>query len=281
MGKFVAADPATNDVLGRSIAIENNIVVVGASQDNSASGIFNTGSVYVLDIEFLSSTATPSTEQTPIATPEPTLSPTPKPTNPPTTMTPSPVIDDTSPPLPMKNAPTSKVTVPSPTPPPSSTSTPTAKKNIAMIRTNDDDSKTVLSPGVIVGVSAIVVVGGVAALIAILNYRIKLQRDARAQQEQQTLNTGNDAILSQPPPVSASNTPADANFAADEIVAPVMVDVVVMPLAQAVQDRTMEADAFLDPTTISAVQTDAAGIAILARKEFPMYKDQVRNVEPP
>jgi hypothetical protein len=281
MGKFVAADPATNDVLGRSIAIENNIVVVGASQDNSASGIFNTGSVYVLDIEFLSSTATPSTEQTPIATPEPTLSPTPKPTNPPTTMTPSPVIDDTSPPLPMKNAPTSKVTVPSPTPPPSSTSTPTANKNIAMIRTNDDDSKTVLSPGVIVGVSAIVVVGGVAALIAILNYRIKLQRDARAQQEQQTLNTGNDAILSQPPPVSASNTPADANFAADEIVAPVMVDVVVMPLAQAVQDRTMEADAFLDPTTISAVQTDAAGIAILARKEFPMYKDQVRNVEPP
>jgi hypothetical protein len=266
MGKFVASDPAMEDYLGSSVAIENNIVVVGAPVDDSASGIANTGSAYVLDIEFLSRTAAPTAEQTPTATPGPILlSPTPKPTNPPTPVAPSPVIDDSSPPRPMNtNPPTSTtVQVPPHTPPP-----------------NDDDSKTALSPGVMVGICAILVVGlivgGAAALIAILNYRLK--REAREQQQQQTINTGDDAILPLPPPVSASNTPTTANAADDENETPILVDVVIMPPEQrAVQDRTMEADAFLDPTTRAA----AAAIASLTRKELPRFKDQVRTVEPP
>jgi hypothetical protein len=43
-GKFLAKDPVTDDILGSSIAIKNNIVVVGAGGDNSGKGI-----VYLLD----------------------------------------------------------------------------------------------------------------------------------------------------------------------------------------------------------------------------------------
>jgi hypothetical protein len=48
VGKFVEDDPAAFDGLGASIAIENNICVVGAPFDDPTSGIVNSGSVYVL-----------------------------------------------------------------------------------------------------------------------------------------------------------------------------------------------------------------------------------------
>jgi hypothetical protein len=52
----------SNDQLGASIAIENNIVVVGAPYDNSASGFEYAGSVYILDTGFSSpTTELPST----------------------------------------------------------------------------------------------------------------------------------------------------------------------------------------------------------------------------
>jgi hypothetical protein len=54
MGKFVAADRNTNGSLGSSIAMENNIVVVGAWGDDSG-----TGSVYVVDTGLSSSTPVP------------------------------------------------------------------------------------------------------------------------------------------------------------------------------------------------------------------------------
>jgi hypothetical protein len=86
MGKFVAADRDTDDYLGMSLAIGNNIVVMGAPGDDS-----NTGSVYVVNTEsgFSSSTATsttaPTAKRTVVPTTEPTtLSPAPKPTNSPT-----------------------------------------------------------------------------------------------------------------------------------------------------------------------------------------------------
>jgi hypothetical protein len=41
MGKFVVADQETDDRLGAFITIENNIVMVGASYDDSAGGILN------------------------------------------------------------------------------------------------------------------------------------------------------------------------------------------------------------------------------------------------
>jgi hypothetical protein len=63
-GKFVAADRESNDYLGISIAIKNNIVVVGAWGDDS-----NTGSVYIVGAAFSSpppllTTAAPTTAST-------------------------------------------------------------------------------------------------------------------------------------------------------------------------------------------------------------------------
>jgi hypothetical protein len=114
MGKFVAADPDTDDFLGSSIAIENNIVVVGAWVDDSF-----TGSVYVVDTGFSSST--PATTAPPITTPvtpEPTLGRTFNPTIPPS-------LDNNSsstPPQPLTNSPASTV----PLLPPTTTSTPSS-----------------------------------------------------------------------------------------------------------------------------------------------------------
>jgi hypothetical protein len=99
MGKFVAADRDIDDSLGSSIAIKNNIVVVGAWGDD-----FYKGSVYIHDTGFSSSS---TTAPIPVATPEPTRSPTPNPTNPLSD-------NDSSTPtiLPMTIPPTLKISVP-------------------------------------------------------------------------------------------------------------------------------------------------------------------------
>jgi hypothetical protein len=49
-GTFVATDGTLNDELGRSIAISNNIIVMGAPYDDADDGGENAGSVYVVDI---------------------------------------------------------------------------------------------------------------------------------------------------------------------------------------------------------------------------------------
>jgi hypothetical protein len=257
MGKFVAADRDTGDDLGNSIAIANNIVVVGADGDDSYQG-----SVYILDTGFLSTTMAPTGSPTTAApTLKPTLTLAPNPTNPPSTMAPS---NSNSPPLPMTNPPTTTAHVP-----PSVTTTQSpivtdmdstnspSNKNSTPIQPPPTEnpavanSRTVVSTSAIVRVSASVVVGLVVIGIAIafLNYRIKIKREAREQQ-QQAFNTGNDSIL--PPPSSTSNIPS-AVPVDDEIATTIIADVVLMAPAQAAHDTTLEAvNAFLDPATAAA-----------------------------
>jgi hypothetical protein len=229
MGKFVAADRNANNSLGSSIAMENNIVVVGACGDDSY-----TGSVYVVDTGFSSST------------PPPTAQPR---TAPPTAM-----LTDVD-------------------------------------QQPNSDSKNVFTPGVIVGMSAIVGVVVLGLGIAYFNYRIK--REAREQQ-QQGMNTADDQIPPPPsPPSSSSNIPAAENTAAaadDETTTPIMADAVVLvvpPPAQEVRDETLQAAAFLDPATAAVAvvaKTAAAAAAAITtptKKGLPRYKDQVRAVQPP
>jgi hypothetical protein len=111
-----------------------------------------------------------------------------------------------------------------------------------------------LSTGAIVGMVAIVVVGVVVIAIAFLNYRIKFQQQR---------------IL---PPLHA----------ADET--PIMADVVVVvPRAQPVQDRTLEANVLVDPADPAAMapSADAPVSARASFEKLPRYKDQIRAVEPP
>jgi hypothetical protein len=224
MGIFVAADRDTNDYLGMSIAIENNIVVVGAYGDDSG-----TGSVYVVEDTGFSSSIPP--------TPTPTTTPTT------TTSTPSSSGIDMDP-------------TNSPMPNNSTTQPPTAEES------PNSDSKTVFTPGVIVGVAAIVVVGVVVLGVAFLNNRVKIQREGRVQQQQQqAMNTGDDLIL--PPP----------SLIADAVV------LVMPPPVQEDRDETLEAAAFLDSATVAAVAAPTA--ATITEKELPRYKDQVRAVKPP
>jgi hypothetical protein len=85
VAKFVAADREAADGLGQSVAIENNIVAVGAGGDDSSTGLTDVGSVYIFDSEFSETmTNAPTVELTLAATPEPTHSPTNHPTIPPT-----------------------------------------------------------------------------------------------------------------------------------------------------------------------------------------------------
>jgi hypothetical protein len=121
-GKFVADDPANYASLGTSTAIENNIVVVGASYDDSANGIEDTGSVYILDLGFSPpSTTAPTPVSVATLTPEETRSPEPSPSITPTSMAPSLVNHSSTPTqLPTTNPPTS--IVPSP---PTNTPAPT------------------------------------------------------------------------------------------------------------------------------------------------------------
>jgi hypothetical protein len=256
MGKFVAASRESFDHLGRSIAIENNIVVVGASGDDSY-----TGSVYVVDTGFSSlapSTAAPDSG----VTPEPTVVPTPDPTMP------SSLENDSgsTPQLPMTNSPTSTFPLlPTTTTNPSSSGIDTDPANSPMTNNStiqppeqpNSDSKTVFSPGVIVGMSAMVCVVIIVLGIAFFNYRIKIQREKREQQ-QQTNET-------------ATHIMADA------------VVLVVPPPGQEAHDETLEADAFLDPSTVDATAKTAAAAAAAAaaaitnptEKKLPRYKDQV------
>jgi hypothetical protein len=280
MGKFVADDRDTNDHLGSSIAIENNIVVVGVSFDDSTSGSSDAGSVYILDTGFLS---TPTTTTAPTAepsTPEPTRSPTLKPTN-------APTVDESSTPspLPMTNPPTSpSTTITTIAPSPIGTdmgptnSPPTYNTTIIKPPPTDQptnaDSETVFTPGVIVGVAAIVGLGVIVIVLGILTYRIKVQR------QQQAMSTGGPPILPLPVPPPADDDDADD----DDDDEPIMANVVLEPPAQppAVLDgRTLEADAFLDAAITTPIE-DAAIIAnVVAGKELPRYKDQARTLEPP
>jgi hypothetical protein len=99
VGKFMVAERDSNDKLGASVAIENNIVVVGAPGDDD-----DTGAVYVLDTEFPSSSqppmetmpTTPTAKPVAVPNPQPTPNPTLEVTNPPTTLAPN--DSDTSPP---------------------------------------------------------------------------------------------------------------------------------------------------------------------------------------
>jgi hypothetical protein len=241
-GKFVAADRDTDDELGTSIAIENNIVVVGASGDDSKKG-----SVYILDTGF-SSTTTPTAK--PVASPSPTpvpttVSPKPQPTNPPiSTNAPTNPENDssTAPTLPMtENSPTSIAPVP----------TTTASTTISpspMIPTNADlptdspstkqstnvDSGTVFTPGVIVGLAAIV--GVVLIVFGILNYGIKVRREAREQQQQHDMNTTSENF--------AVAAPID-----DDTPIIMAEDAVIVPsVPRPVNDITLEVtNVFLDP----------------------------------
>jgi hypothetical protein len=278
VGKFMAADRDSSDELGFSIAIENNIVVVGASGDDSFKG-----SAYILDTESTWMTTDPPTaEPTKIATPQPTFRITAKPTSLlPTTLAPTLVngdSDNSSSPqamtIPISSA--RPVTTPT-TPPKSSTTTndpttndiPTKQPSPLVQPTSDSESP--FTPGVIVGMSA--TAGVVAALIVFLNYRL-LQRERREQQQQQ---------LQQPQDINARNDPSPLPpFAAAAVQNETIIltdSVVKWPRSSG----TMVVDAILDPNpddNNAAPITAVDCIANLTCEELPRYKDQVRPVEP-
>jgi hypothetical protein len=175
VGKFEATDPAVSDELGDYVAVQNDIVVVGAQGENSF-----TGSVYVLAVGSMMTTTAPTTK--PVATPTPVsiLSPIPRPTN---TIAPSSENeDDTAPPRPLTNTSTFSSTAtilpstisPSPTSNPAMNDNDIETKPPSPVEQAKDGSNTAFTPGVIVGVSASVVVGEVMILKSILNYRIKI-----------------------------------------------------------------------------------------------------------
>lgn len=192
----------------------------------------------------------------------------------------------TSPPTPIvpSSPSTTGTSSPNSSPDVGSTDNPASNNNTAeqppLEEQPKDDSETVFTPGVIVGVAAVVGVVVIAIVFAISNYRIKVHRDARAQQQQQSVNTEGPTMFTEnnspsflPPP-----TPDAAADAAD---ASIMANVVLEPLSQPVPDRTLEAaDAFLDPAMTRVSQTPAASVvANSTEKEIPNYKDQVRTME--
>jgi hypothetical protein len=206
VGKFVAADPDTNAYLGSSIAVDENIVVVGAPWDNDKSG-----SVYVVDTGFLSGTPTPTDQ--PVA-------PTPQ--------------------LP-----------------------------------------TTLSPTIgVIEIAMFVAVGGVLAVAWIVFTLFRRKRRQRQNQQQHASMNTEEPILSPPTP-TMDTTPNDFTatlFGADEI--PIMVANAVPMSSQAstepVEDRTIEAEAFLDPaTSVTAAGTRDRN---LMSSEPPGYKDQAWTV---
>jgi hypothetical protein len=255
MGKFVAADQNTNDYLGASIAIENNIVVVGAYGDDSASGIQDTGSAYILDTGFSSPTTIAPTADSQ-STPSPTPKQTPRPTSTLTTNN----DNGTPPPLLITHSPTSIAPVPTTatiSPSNLNTNSPTTEE------ASNADSGTAFTPGVIAGMAAIVIVGVVVVLgvLGILNYRIKVRRKAREQEQ--------------------SMNDVAAGPAGDEI--PIMAEVVMEPhVSQPVNERTLDVeDAFLDlAPAVMAKTPPAPFIDHTSQEKLPEFKDQVIAVEP-
>jgi hypothetical protein len=156
-GKFVAPDGDKEDYLGTAIAIESDIVVVGAPADDIAS-FADAGSVYVLDVDTGFSTLTP------------TLIPTAKPTNT-STSSPYPPIHffTPEPTLSSKDPADSEMAFPTTTPGPVMSNTTPEPENDNNIKNSID-----LSLGVIIGL-AIVVAGLVTALVAYFHYRVKIQ----------------------------------------------------------------------------------------------------------
>jgi hypothetical protein len=136
-----------------------------------------------------------------------------------------------------------------------------------------ETDKSSLPPGAIVGLLAVFVLGGVAALITILNYRVKIHREAREQQQQHATEPTIDPLP--PPSSSISNIPAPLSAGEESLVMP---DVVFMSQGPVDQDRTMEGVVF-NPTTATVAHATTSAHGSLAGNKFPLYKDQVRDVE--
>jgi hypothetical protein len=205
VGKFIAGGQDSYDYVGSTVAMEGDIIVVGAPGDESYRG-----AVYVLDVKLGFSSLTPVT--------------------------------------------------------PNATTAPT----VVQVVPNDSSG---FSPGVIVGIFAIIVVGGIAALIVILKHRIKIQREAREQQHQEEGMNASNHILPVPPPPSLGNlsytVTADDGTPrmADVVFVPqgqsncsgaLEADAVCMPHDHSIRSGTLEAEAFLDPMTAAASQATAA-----------------------
>jgi hypothetical protein len=279
MGKFVTADQESNDNLGNSISIENNTVVVGADGDDSTSGFTNAGSVSVFDTRFWAPTTSPTALT-------PTFRPTSIPTSPFTTVAPSLYEENKGSYPPVTESPTSipsTITTQSPVGKEMDPTKENPMDDAATVQPSfedqsNGDSKAVLTPGVIVGVAAIVVlgVGGVAALMTFFNYRLKREERQQQQQQQQheeDMNTVDDPAQ----PTLTNNIPAAvlANNENEASCTPIMAAVLFPPAPQTELNRTLEADVFLDPATAVSPLSSSVG------KGLPRYKDQVRSFEPP
>jgi hypothetical protein len=213
VGKFVSADPETNDHLGTTVAIEDNIVVVGADGDDNY-----TGAVYVLDTGF-----------PPTQTADPTLQPTTKP----------PVEDYNT-------------------------------------TTKSDSSGVTIAIIVVSGVVIAVIIHG------LFNYRLKREAQGRHQSTSIVEPTPPESL----PPSIGNNI--SAAISDDE--APIMANVIIMPATpiQPIEDRTMVAGAFVDPTippvfpvarktTVDALE-DPYSRSNVRNVELPRYKDQACTV---
>ena len=78
LGRFLAFDRQTADLLGMSVDVSGSLVIAGATGDD-ISGVSNVGSAYVFDLNSLNTNPTPTPTPTPTATPTPTTTPTPSP----------------------------------------------------------------------------------------------------------------------------------------------------------------------------------------------------------
>jgi hypothetical protein len=214
VGKFVAADPDNHEYLGSSIAIENNIVVVGSYGDSSTSGLANAGSVYVLDTGF------------PVVTPVPTVSPTLPPT-----MAPSSNQMDSTPTTTTTKSPTFTEQHPTTSPNPidsTSNGPPVQQPN-----SGSDDS--IFTPGVIVAA----IVGVVIVIIALAYFQYRLKREERQQQQQPVATTTAYPVVPRTPP--RTNMPAAAAPAAN----------LEMPILASARTLDTRTDAVFDPTAIA------------------------------
>jgi hypothetical protein len=79
LGKFLAFDRQTADLLGMSVDVSGSLVIAGAMGDD-ISGVSNVGSAYVFDLNSLNPNPTPTPMPTPTPTPTPTATPSPTPT---------------------------------------------------------------------------------------------------------------------------------------------------------------------------------------------------------
>jgi hypothetical protein len=127
-----------------------------------------------------------------------------------------------------------------------------------------------LSQGATIGLAVVVVAGLVAALVAYLNYRVKIQREMREQQLQG--NSGSPIPPASPRPIESNRVAVlDENL--------IVADVVWMP-SSSPPERTMEAIAIGDPATTAAMQ-GTVGNTDAESPGSPHFKDQTRTVISP